>query len=231
MIGKSAIATAALLLAGFPPAWADAPDAAVQVYRFDGSRQCTPGSGRATEEDAKALTDIGVSRIVSAQKRRAPGVFIALCGAPTGIANVIGIPKDDWIKLEKHIEAAPLLFKRWLFDSEQVAIFEYTGELQCFGGGSPISVFEKQLTDAHIPFKNPRAGADGLVHVMLCGASSGKIYIFDIDSTQFEAAHRLGFSLLEDLSVLQAARLKKTGIQPASAAMRVDGDDVYPWPW
>lgn len=234
MIANSAAAAAALLLASSLPAWADAPDekpAAVKVYRLDGTRQCTPGTGRTAEEDAKALTDSGVSRILSEEKRRAPGVVIALCGAPTGMANVIAIPKDDWTRLEKQIEAAPLWFKRWMFDTERVSIFQYTGELQCFGGGLPITVFEKQLTDAHIPFKNPRAGADGLMHVTLCGASSGKIYIFDIDSAQFEAAHKLGFSLLGDLEVLQTARPTRAGVRPASAALRADGDDVYPWPW
>jgi len=199
----------------------------VKVYRLDGSRQCSSEPGRTPDQDAADLrsTEVGVSKILSTEKRRAPGVVVTLCGAPTGRVNVVGIPQSEWATLQSKILAQH--FQRWIYDSSKLEIFQYTGELQCFGGGHSIEYFEKVLSDAHIMYANPRSDVDHLNHIALCGASSGNIFVFQIASTRFEAAHKLGFSLLDDLNVLGSATFKKS-----ARVLSVGGDDdLFPWPW
>jgi hypothetical protein len=66
----------------------------VQVFRYDGSLQCGMGQGVPLDEMAKELTAVNI-RVLSSEKRVVPGFIITLCGAPTGIANVYEIAKDD----------------------------------------------------------------------------------------------------------------------------------------
>ena len=54
----------------------------------------------------------------------------------------------------------------------------------------------KELTDKGIEVKTSRKGSDGLVHIALCGASTGSLNVYSIDSTAFPHAEELGFRLL-----------------------------------
>ena len=50
------------------------------------------------DEMAKELAAVNI-KVLSSEKRVVSGVIIALCGAPTGIANVYEIAKDDLPRL------------------------------------------------------------------------------------------------------------------------------------
>lgn len=61
-----------------------------RVYKADGTVQCAPpGQGEITLDEMRAelATLIGPENILSGEKRRAPGLVIAQCGAPSGIVN------------------------------------------------------------------------------------------------------------------------------------------------
>src|ERR1700687_2485567 len=66
----------------------------VKVCRYDGSLQCGMGQAVPLDEMAKELAAVNI-KILSSEKRVVPGFIIALCGAPTGMANVYEIAKDD----------------------------------------------------------------------------------------------------------------------------------------
>ena len=66
----------------------------VKVFRYDGSLQCGMGQAVPLDEMAKELAAANI-KVLSSEKRVVPGFIIALCGAPTGIANVYEIAKDD----------------------------------------------------------------------------------------------------------------------------------------
>ena len=70
----------------------------VKVFRYDGSLQCGMGQAVPLDEMAKELTAINI-KVLSSEKRVVSGFIIALCGAPTGIANVYEIAKDDLPRL------------------------------------------------------------------------------------------------------------------------------------
>src|SRR5207247_9295010 len=66
----------------------------VKVFRYDGSLQCGMGQAVPLDEMAKELAAVNI-RVLSSEKRVVSGFIIALCGAPTGMANVYDIAKDD----------------------------------------------------------------------------------------------------------------------------------------
>src|SRR5713226_35028 len=66
----------------------------VKVFRYDGSLQCGMGQAVPLDEMAKELTAVNI-KVLSSEKSVVSGLIIALCGAPTGRANVYEITKDD----------------------------------------------------------------------------------------------------------------------------------------
>src|SRR6266849_770870 len=66
----------------------------VKVFRYDGSLQCGMGQAVPLDEMAKELAAVNI-KVLSSEKRVVSGLIIALCGAPTGMANVYEIAKDD----------------------------------------------------------------------------------------------------------------------------------------
>jgi hypothetical protein len=66
----------------------------VKVFRYDGSLQCGMGQAVPLDEMAKELTAVNIT-VLSSEKSVVSGLIIALCGAPTGMANVYEIAKDD----------------------------------------------------------------------------------------------------------------------------------------
>ena len=53
----------------------------------------------------------------------------------------------------------------------------------------------KELRTAGIDLVSRRKGTDGLVHISVCGASTGAINIYVIDRGSLPAAQRLGYRL------------------------------------
>src|SRR3979411_2219779 len=58
----------------------------VKVFRYDGSLQCGMGQAVPLDEMAKELTAVNI-KVLSSETSVVSGLIIALCGAPTGMAN------------------------------------------------------------------------------------------------------------------------------------------------
>ena len=83
-------------------------------------------------------------------------------------------------------------------DSPHVRIFKSTGEKQC--GQSPgisIQDMTKVLTRHHIYVIESHTQPDGLMHMVLCGAPSGKIHVFTISRKDLKRALRLDFKVFK----------------------------------
>src|SRR6266545_3931290 len=121
----------------------------VKVFRYDGSLQCGMGQAVPLDEMAKELTAINI-KVLSSDKRAVPGFIIALCGAPTGIANVYEIAKDDLPRLPIDQQGVKR-FQRWVYDGPSMEVAKYDGSLQC-EMGRPVSLgeMEKELRAANI---------------------------------------------------------------------------------
>jgi hypothetical protein len=94
-------------------ATASASDAVV-IFRSDGTRQCHRDVGRTLAADARLLNRAGVSAVLHSEKKSVPGLsVIAVCGAPTLMANAFVITKKDWERYGDKLRASPLGFAQW----------------------------------------------------------------------------------------------------------------------
>src|SRR5213594_1321648 len=100
----------------------------VKVFRYDGSLQCGMGQAVPLDEMAKELTAINI-KVLSSEKRVVSGFIIALCGAPTGIANVYEIAKDDLPRLPADRQGVKR-FQPWVYDGPSIEVAKYDGSLQ-----------------------------------------------------------------------------------------------------
>jgi hypothetical protein len=83
--------------------------------------------------------------------------------------------------------------------STNVSVYKYAGSVQCYGGGTPILALQKQLTDERIQVQTASCGFDGNLYAAVCGTADGIIGIFEVPSTQQQAATALGFVPLSKL--------------------------------
>lgn len=67
------------------------------------------------------------------------------------------------------------------------------GSLQCSGGGTSLAALQGQLVAANVKVVVAACGTDGLARPAVCGSPDGKIGIFEISSTQADAAAAAGF--------------------------------------
>src|SRR5713226_6910751 len=101
----------------------------VRVFRYDGSLQCGMGQAVPLDEMAKELTAVNIT-VFSSEKRVVPGFIIALCGAPTGLANVYQIAKDDLPRIPADQQGVNR-FQSWVYDGPAIEVAKYDGGLQC----------------------------------------------------------------------------------------------------
>ncbi|MCC6737103.1 MAG: hypothetical protein IT534_13390 [Bauldia sp.] len=168
----------------------------VWVFRFDGTIQCSDAPEVTLGEDRAFLERLGPD-VIAAEKRSS--IVPAVCGAPTGRANVFEISAQDWVELERSI-VGPMGFALWPFDDRRtVEVYKYDGTLQCgMGHEIPLDVMEAELRAARIEVLSSRKGNDGLMHIAVCGASTGDVNIYTIRSVSLPIALDLGFLLLGD---------------------------------
>ncbi len=177
----------------------------VKVFRYDGSLQCGMGQAVPLDEMAKELTAVNI-RILSSEKRVVSGFIIALCGAPTGIANVYEIAKDDLPRLPADRQGVKR-FQPWVYDGPSIEVAKYDGSLQC-EMGRPVSLdeMEKELRAANIAVQAKAKKADGIRHPQMCGASAGTMNVYRINRSELEKARVLGFVLyIEGILIAGAA--------------------------
>src|SRR3989475_8880718 len=176
----------------------------VKVFRYDGSLQCGMGQAVPLDEMAKELTAINIT-VLSSEKRVVSGFIIALCGAPTGIANVYEIAKDDLPRLPADRQGVKR-FQPWVYDSPSIEVAKYDGSLQC-EMGRPVSLdeMEKELRAANIAIQAKAKKADGIRHPQMCGASAGTMKAYPINKSEVEKARGLGVVLyIDEISVARA---------------------------
>src|SRR6266536_2275311 len=97
----------------------------VKVFRYDGSLQCGMGQAVPLDEMAKELAAVNI-KVLSREKSVVSGLIIALCGAPTGMAHVYEIAKDDFPR----IPAGPQGVKRfqlWVDGGRSIEVAKYDG--------------------------------------------------------------------------------------------------------
>ncbi len=186
----------------------------VKVFRYDGSLQCGMGQAVPLHEMAKELTAANI-KVLSSEKRVVPGFIIALCGAPTGIANVYEIAKDDLPRIPAGQQAVKR-FQPWVYDSASIEVAQYDGSLQC-EMGSPVSLdeMEKALRGANIVVEAKAKKADGIQHPQMCGASTGMMNVYRIKASDLEKARALGFVLyIEGISIARDRRGSNVAMRP-----------------
>ena len=173
----------------------------VKVFRYDGSLQCGMGQAVPLDEMAKELTAVNIT-VLSSEKSVVSGLIIALCGAPTGMANVYEISKDDLPRIPADRQGVKR-FQPWVYGAPSIEVAKYDGSLQC-EMGSPVSLdeMEKALRAANIAVQAKAKKADGIQHPQMCGASTGRMNVYRINTSDWEKARVLGFVLyIEGISI------------------------------
>ena len=80
-----------------------------------------------------------------------------------------------------------------------VTYYRSLGSLQCAGGGKTVAEMEQELRKAGITVNRAACGVDGRMRAMVCGASDGRIAIFEIPAQQAGSAAALGLQPLATL--------------------------------
>jgi hypothetical protein len=180
----------------------------VKIFRYDGSLQCGMGQAVSLDEMARELAAANI-KVLSSEKRVVSGLIIALCGAPTGMANVYEIAKDDLPR----IPAGPQGVKRfqpWVYGGPSIEVAKYDGSLQC-EMGRPVSLneMEKELRASNIAVQAKAKKSDGIQHPQMCGASTGRMNVYRINTSDWEKARVLGFVLyIEGISIARDRRTR-----------------------
>ena len=198
-------------------------DEYVAVYQLTGAIRCVEGTGIPPEQAADMLRGQGV-KVISAERRKLPQNGAHSCGAPTGEANVMKVSAPDWSAfLAKHPDAGG--YGLWIFDEHEVQIYKYDRTLQC-GMGREVSLEEMagELKTAGIDIVTSRKGTDGLVHIGVCGASTGAINVYVIDRGSLLAAQRLGYQALVTREMTQ--RIKPSGVKPRQTDMTMPSSSL-----
>jgi hypothetical protein len=79
-------------------------------------------------------------------------------------------------------------------NTEKIKIFKYDGSLQC-GMGKGISAEEMQKELGSIVVYSAINKDDGLMHIAMCGANTGKVNIYEIGKADLKKAQELGFKV------------------------------------
>jgi hypothetical protein len=198
----------------------------VKIFQFDGTGQCGMGKEISLDEMEEKLKMIG-GKIIQKEKRTVPYIIPTVCGAPTGAANVYTLPTENW-ELIKRDFLGTLGFALWVFDTARVLVYKYDGTLQC-GMGKVVSVEEmaKEFEEKAIQVHNKYKSTDGAMHIALCGASTGQINVYEIDSLAFPAAQNIGFQYLTNKEVISV--LGEGGEWPIPLSFNSGGVGPLPW--
>jgi hypothetical protein len=167
----------------------------ITIYQFAGQVQCFPGEGVPVEAAADLLRAQGL-KVRTAARRHLPLEIGRHCGAPAAEANVLTLSMTDWAAfIAKNPDAGG--YGVWTFDDSPIEVYMYDGTLQC-GQGQEISLERQEeiLTSKGVEVLKSHKGSDGLLHIAVCGASTGAINVFAIKPEDLQAARELGFSQL-----------------------------------
>ena len=164
----------------------------ITVFQFNGSLQCHESIVVSPGESAKKLSAAGL-KVISETSDKIPYGIPKKCGAPTGDVNLLVVDKTEWTKFAKQ-QPGTLGFGVWIFERPTLEVFKYDGTLQCGQGNEiPLDTMAKELTDKGIEVISSRKGKDGLVHIALCGTSTGSLNVYTLNADSLAQAKELGF--------------------------------------
>ncbi len=83
--------------------------------------------------------------------------------------------------------------------NDYAKIFKYDGSIQCESDGISREGMLFELTQAGIDVLCSQKGNDGLGRIAMCGADTGNINIFTINSASYQDAEKIGFQLTSEL--------------------------------
>lgn len=78
--------------------------------------------------------------------------------------------------------------------AEPLRVAKTLGSRQCEAGGTTLEALRTELERAGVRVARAACGSDGRMRVQRCGASDGRIGLFEIAAADREAAARLGFA-------------------------------------
>ena len=84
-----------------------------------------------------------------------------------------------------------------------VKVYKYDGSVQCGHTGVEQDTMVLELTKAGIDVVCSQKGHDGLMRTTVCGADTGKLNIYTIDSTNLSNAEVIGFKSVDKLADYQ----------------------------
>lgn len=204
----------------------------IKIFKLDGALQCGMGKEISLEEMAEKLKAIG-GEIIEQEKKIVPYMISTVCGAPTGSANVYTLSRESWDRIKEGF-LGTLGFSIWVFDTPTLLVFKYDGTLQCgMGEEVELEIMAKELEDNKVSIHNQYKSNDGKDHIKMCGASTGNINVYEIDSVSLPVAQKLGFTYLINQEVIDAMSDKSDEAMQAANILSLDineGDDP-PFPW
>ena len=81
-------------------------------------------------------------------------------------------------------------------EGPQVKVYKASGEKQCGQSvGVGIQAMAKTLMNRHVYIIESHSQPDGLMHMAVCGAPTGKIHVFTIIKKDLKRAEKLGFKV------------------------------------
>ncbi len=75
---------------------------------------------------------------------------------------------------------------------DRVKVFKYDGSLQC-GTGKAISLDEMKNELSKFKIYSSEHKSDGLMHMQVCGAATGKANVYEVDRKDLADVKKLGF--------------------------------------
>lgn len=126
---------------------------------------------------------------------------LALTSCSTGKCR----QKKDEKTFVEHVENLPDFKSREAHsikagDLQTVRVYKSDGTLQCEANRPiPAADLKRLLEDNKIKVLRLEHTSDGVMHIQVCGSSTGRIYVFDIQAMDLEKALGLGFRNFKDL--------------------------------
>jgi hypothetical protein len=88
----------------------------------------------------------------------------------------------------------------------QTKVFKPDNSVQCGGAGIDVDVMAMELIDDGIDVLCAQTGNDGLLRIAVCGAGTGNINIYTINTANLPDAELLGFASVDTLPEYQDTR-------------------------
>src|SRR5689334_9899335 len=86
----------------------------------------------------------------------------------------------------------------------RMAVYKYTGKLQCEQNGIALDAMRRELSAQGVKVLAAQTSRDGRAYATVCGGQSGEIHVFEIPQADSERAAAGGFKPMTELGVPRA---------------------------